>query len=193
MKDELQTYERVNVTWILHLLINLCVKCVFNARYYCVKHTNYEWLNFTQFPLLSYEMLSCDGILWDLIFGCCISLDDSMDINQLNFVNEANYSKVVLAHDDRLWFHELHRGKTFDQNRIHCLCNCYKGLWFHNINGCRTHLQQFGWFPTCCVWKGDGPIKFDDNFWERPHGQSNSRICQSNQPTIPWCYYCKSW
>jgi hypothetical protein len=38
--------------------INLCVKCVFNARHKCVKHTNYERMNFAQFPLLNHEMLS---------------------------------------------------------------------------------------------------------------------------------------
>ncbi len=29
--DEIQTYERMNVTQISHLLINMCVNCVFNA------------------------------------------------------------------------------------------------------------------------------------------------------------------
>ncbi len=38
--------------------IKPCVKCVFNAWYLCVKCTNYEWMNFAQFPLLNCEMLS---------------------------------------------------------------------------------------------------------------------------------------
>jgi hypothetical protein len=42
----------------LHLLINLCVKYVFNAQYQCVKCTNYEYIFFAQFPLLSHEMLN---------------------------------------------------------------------------------------------------------------------------------------
>jgi hypothetical protein len=50
--------EWMNVTKILHLLINLCVKCVFNAQYQCVKCTNYEWTKFAWFSLLSCEMLS---------------------------------------------------------------------------------------------------------------------------------------
>jgi hypothetical protein len=56
--DEVQTYEWTNVTQISYLPINLCVKCVFNAWYQCVKHTNYEWMNFAWFLLLSCEMLS---------------------------------------------------------------------------------------------------------------------------------------
>jgi hypothetical protein len=56
--DELQTYEWTNVTQISHLFINMCVKCVFNAWFQCVKCTNYEWMNFAQFRLLSCEMLS---------------------------------------------------------------------------------------------------------------------------------------
>ncbi len=51
--DEIRTYEWTNVTWISHLLINSCVKYVFNAWYQCMKHTNFAW-----FPLLSHEMLS---------------------------------------------------------------------------------------------------------------------------------------
>jgi hypothetical protein len=42
----------------LHLLIILCVKCVFNARYHCTKHSNYEWTNFALLPSLSCEMLN---------------------------------------------------------------------------------------------------------------------------------------
>jgi len=38
--------------------INLCVKCVFNVQYQCMKHMNYEWMNFARFPLLSHEMLN---------------------------------------------------------------------------------------------------------------------------------------
>jgi hypothetical protein len=56
--DEVQIHEWTNVTQILHLHINLCVKCVLNAWYQCVKHTNYKWMNFAWFPLLSCEMLS---------------------------------------------------------------------------------------------------------------------------------------
>jgi len=48
------------ITWISPLLINLCVKCVFNAQYCYVKHFNYEWMNFAWFLVLSHEML----ILW---------------------------------------------------------------------------------------------------------------------------------
>jgi hypothetical protein len=49
--------------------IALCVKCVFNAWYSCVKNTNYEWTIITQFPLLSHKMLSLwfkdgDKIKW---------------------------------------------------------------------------------------------------------------------------------
>jgi hypothetical protein len=62
--DEVWTYKWTNVTWILHLFINLCVKCVFNAQYQCVELMNYEWTNFAWFPLLSREMLS----LWYCIF-----------------------------------------------------------------------------------------------------------------------------
>jgi hypothetical protein len=57
-------YEwQMNFTWILHLLINMCVKCVFNAQYQCVKCTNYEWMNFAWFPLLNNEMLSLRWLL----------------------------------------------------------------------------------------------------------------------------------
>jgi hypothetical protein len=42
----------------LQLPITLCVNYVYNAWYQCVKHTNYEWMNFAWFPLLSTEMLS---------------------------------------------------------------------------------------------------------------------------------------
>jgi hypothetical protein len=48
----------MNVMWNLHLPINLCVKCVFNGQYQCVKHMIYEWTNFAWFLLLSREMLS---------------------------------------------------------------------------------------------------------------------------------------
>jgi len=58
LTNEIWIYEWTNVTLILHLLINLCVKCVFNARYQCAKHMNYEWTNFAWFPLLSCEMVS---------------------------------------------------------------------------------------------------------------------------------------
>jgi hypothetical protein len=51
-------YEWTNVTQILHLSINMCIKCVFNARYQCVKRTNYEWTNFAWFSLLNCEMLN---------------------------------------------------------------------------------------------------------------------------------------
>jgi hypothetical protein len=37
--------------------VNPCVKCVFNAWYQCMKHTNYEWTNFAWFSLLHHEML----------------------------------------------------------------------------------------------------------------------------------------
>jgi len=63
--DEIQTFEWTNVTWILHLLINPCVKCIFNARYQCVKCMNYEWTNFAHLPLLSYEMLN----LWWIFYA----------------------------------------------------------------------------------------------------------------------------
>jgi hypothetical protein len=53
---EVWTYEWTNITWISHLLINMCVKCVFNAWYQCVKPINYEWNFFAWLPLLSYEM-----------------------------------------------------------------------------------------------------------------------------------------
>jgi hypothetical protein len=61
LMDEIQTYEWTNVTKISHPPINLCFKYVFNARYLCVKCTNYEWTNFARFPLLNCEMLNCDG------------------------------------------------------------------------------------------------------------------------------------
>jgi hypothetical protein len=69
--DEMQTYEWTNVTWISHLPMNSCIKCVFNAWYKCMKHTNYEWTRFAQFPLLSCEMLS----LWS---SALTILDDGM-------------------------------------------------------------------------------------------------------------------
>jgi len=53
LTNKVRTYERMNVTQILHCYINLCIKCVFNARYQCMKCTN-----LTQFPLLNREMLS---------------------------------------------------------------------------------------------------------------------------------------
>jgi hypothetical protein len=56
--------ESMNVTWNSHLPINSCVKCVSNAWYYCLKCTNFEWIFFAQFSLLSREMLS----LW-CMFG----------------------------------------------------------------------------------------------------------------------------
>jgi len=65
LTNEVQTYEWMNVTRISHLLINSCVKCVFNAWYQCVKHMIYEWTNFTWFPLLNCEMLS----LWFGVFN----------------------------------------------------------------------------------------------------------------------------
>ncbi len=55
--DQVWTYEWTNVTQISHLPINLCVKYVINAQYQCAKCTNYEWMNFVQFPSLSHEML----------------------------------------------------------------------------------------------------------------------------------------
>jgi hypothetical protein len=58
LADEVWTYEWTNVTRILHLCINLWVKCVFNAQYQCIKHMNYEWMNFARFPLLNCEMLN---------------------------------------------------------------------------------------------------------------------------------------
>jgi hypothetical protein len=58
LTNEIGTYEWTNVTWILHRPINLCVKYVFNAKYQCVKCTNYEWTNFARFSLLNCEMLS---------------------------------------------------------------------------------------------------------------------------------------
>ncbi len=42
LTNEVQIFEQTNATQISHLPIYLCGKCVFNARYYCVKHTNYE-------------------------------------------------------------------------------------------------------------------------------------------------------
>jgi len=56
--NEIRTYEWMNVTLISHLLIKLCVKCVFNVWYQWVKFTNYEWMNFAQFLLLNCEMLN---------------------------------------------------------------------------------------------------------------------------------------
>jgi hypothetical protein len=50
--DEQMSHE------ILHAFIKPCVKCIFIAWYLCVKCTNYEWMNFAQFPLLNCEMLS---------------------------------------------------------------------------------------------------------------------------------------
>jgi hypothetical protein len=80
----------MNITQISHLLINMFVKCVFNAQYQSVKYTNYKWTNFAQFPLLNYEMLS----LWcrfenvgckrskqlEIIFQVMISCELGQDI-----------------------------------------------------------------------------------------------------------------
>jgi hypothetical protein len=49
---------------------------------------------FSTISIIKLWDVKCDGILWDLIFGCYNNLD-IMDINQPNFVNEVNYSKVV--------------------------------------------------------------------------------------------------
>jgi hypothetical protein len=59
--DEVWTYEWTNITQILHLFINLCIKCDFNARYQCVKHMNYEWTNVTQISHLFINLcIKCD-------------------------------------------------------------------------------------------------------------------------------------
>jgi hypothetical protein len=60
LTDDLWTYKWMNVIQILHLPINLCVKCVFNAQYQRMKCTNYEWTNFAWFSLLSHKKLSYD-------------------------------------------------------------------------------------------------------------------------------------
>jgi tRNA U38,U39,U40 pseudouridine synthase TruA len=46
LMDEIQIYDWTNV------------KYVFNAQYQCVKCTNYEYIFFARFPLLSHEMLN---------------------------------------------------------------------------------------------------------------------------------------
>jgi len=56
--NEIRIYEWMNVTLISHLLMKLCVKCVFNAWYQWVKCTKYERTNFAQFSLLNCEMLN---------------------------------------------------------------------------------------------------------------------------------------
>jgi hypothetical protein len=58
LMDEIQTYEWMNITRILHLSINLWVEYVFNTWYQCMKHTNYERTKVTWFPFLSHEMIS---------------------------------------------------------------------------------------------------------------------------------------
>ncbi len=50
--DEIQIYEWTNITWILHLPINMCVKYVFNAWYQCGKHTNYELIIFCMISIV---------------------------------------------------------------------------------------------------------------------------------------------
>jgi hypothetical protein len=57
LMNEVWTYKWTNVTQILHLPIDLCFKYVFNARYQCVKCTNYERTNFAH-SILSHEMLN---------------------------------------------------------------------------------------------------------------------------------------
>jgi hypothetical protein len=47
--------------WMLHkfhIFLEICVKCVSNAQYQCVKCTNHEWTNFAWFSLLNHKMLS---------------------------------------------------------------------------------------------------------------------------------------
>jgi hypothetical protein len=61
LTNEIWTYDWANVIQILHFSINVCVKCVFNRWYKCVKYMNYEWTNGTQFLFISCEMLN----LWD--------------------------------------------------------------------------------------------------------------------------------
>ncbi len=53
LTNEVWICEWMDVTQISHLLINLCVNFVFNAQYKCMKHMNYEWMNFALVPLLS--------------------------------------------------------------------------------------------------------------------------------------------
>jgi hypothetical protein len=52
--DKVQTYEWMNVIQILHFFINLCVKCVFNARNVQIM----KWMNFAKISLLGHEILS---------------------------------------------------------------------------------------------------------------------------------------
>jgi hypothetical protein len=89
--NKVWTYYWMNIIQISHLLINMCVKCVFNAQYQSVKCINYEWMNFAQFPLQRYEMLS----LWcrfenvdckrskqlEIIFQVMISCELGQDIS----------------------------------------------------------------------------------------------------------------
>jgi hypothetical protein len=42
----------------IHIFLQICVKCVSNAQYQCMKITNHEWTNFAWFSLLNHEMLS---------------------------------------------------------------------------------------------------------------------------------------
>ncbi len=56
--NDVWTYEWMNVIQILHLPISMRVKCVFNAWYQCMKCTNYKWMNFAWFLLLTHEMLN---------------------------------------------------------------------------------------------------------------------------------------
>ncbi len=84
LTNEVQTYEWTNVTQISHLFINPSFKRVFNAQYSCVKHTNYEWMNFAQFPLLSHKMIS----LWCIAFCCIINF-------QIFFWNHNLASRII--------------------------------------------------------------------------------------------------
>jgi hypothetical protein len=103
--DEIWIYEWTNVMWISHLPINLCVKCVFNGRYQCVKHMNYEWTNFAWFLLLSREMLSLwwrnrRQLIWHHVcFVICLFRNLCVCFHVCDFVDFYNVRVNLVTHD----------------------------------------------------------------------------------------------
>ncbi len=93
--DKVQSYEWMNVTWILYLPISMCVNFVFNAQYQCVKCMNYEWANVTQFPFLNYEMLS---LWWCLTNPSLTSLSICG-----NYVNHTSFNSTKCINFRKRW------------------------------------------------------------------------------------------
>jgi hypothetical protein len=116
---------------------NKFVCCVFNARYQCVKHMNYEWTNVTRLSFLSRQMSS----LW-----CMCKIDEQMGKTDPRcwYMQDCNFWKIVIRDT------ELNVFQTFTYNTIQLSCRSKIALTPWNIVSLPLSIATPTWCGLKC-------------------------------------------